>query len=111
MPKDDKTRLRHMLEQGQKVLARATSVTREDLNRDDDLSAAIVWRLSVIGEAAAFVTDETCRRHPDVPWQQIVGMRHRLIHGYDSIDLEIVWQTIQVDLPPLVSALQRILDR
>ncbi|MGH7491103.1 MAG: HepT-like ribonuclease domain-containing protein [bacterium] len=44
-----------------------------------------------------------------MPWQDIIGMRHRLVHGYDEIDLDVVWEVIQQDLPPLIEELKRIL--
>ena len=106
----DVARLEHMLAQARKLLERAQTITRDDLDRDEDLGAAIAWRLSVIGEAAARLSQITRDQHPEIPWTQVIGMRHRLIHGYDAIDLDIVWQTIQLDLPPLVTALEAILN-
>ncbi|MBX9789027.1 MAG: DUF86 domain-containing protein [Pirellulales bacterium] len=107
----DVARLEHMLAQARKVLERARTITRDDLEHEEDLGAAVAWRLSVIGEAAARLSQATRDQHPEIPWTQIIGMRHRLIHGYDAIDLDIVWQTIQMDLPPLVAALEAIVDR
>jgi uncharacterized protein with HEPN domain len=98
-----------MLAQARKLLERAQTITRDDLDREEDLGAAVSWRLSVIGEAAARLSQETRDQHSEVPWTQVIGMRHRLIHGYDAIDLDVVWQTIQLDLPPLVTALEEIL--
>jgi uncharacterized protein with HEPN domain len=50
-------------------------------------------------------------RYPEIPWPQIVGLRNRLIHGYDAVDLDILWQIIEHDLPPLIAALQIILEQ
>jgi uncharacterized protein with HEPN domain len=86
-----------------------SAAAREDLDHDEDLAAALVWRLSVIGEAADKVAQDLRDRHPQIPWTQIIGMRHRLIHGYDAIDLDVVWQTIQGDLPPLIGQLEQLL--
>lgn len=105
----DETRLRHMLAQAQKLVARAKTMQRAQLDQDNDLAAALAWRLSIIGEAASRISQDVRDAHTEVPWTQMVGMRHRLIHGYDSIDLEVVWQTIQTDLPPLIAAIQNIL--
>jgi uncharacterized protein with HEPN domain len=103
-------RLRHMLQQARKVAARAATASRSELDTDEDLAAALVWRLSVIGEAAARVPQALRDQYPQIPWTQIVGMRHRLIHGYDAIDLDVVWQTVETDLPPLIAALESILQ-
>ena len=49
-------------------------------------------------------------KYPSIPWHQVVGMRNRLIHGYDQIDLHILWDTIEDDLPPLITELEKILE-
>jgi uncharacterized protein with HEPN domain len=98
-----------MLAEARKAIAKAQNVDRAALDADEDLAAAFAWRLSLIGEAAARLSQGTRDRWANVPWTQIIGMRHRLIHGYDAVDLDVVWQTLRVDLPPLVAALEAIL--
>lgn len=49
-------------------------------------------------------------RHPDIPWTEIVGLRNRLIHGYDSVDFDILWQIVSDDLPPLIAVLEKALE-
>jgi len=66
--------------------------------------------LEVVGEAAARVSPATQSRIPDVPWPQIVGMRNRLIHGYDDVDFAILWEIVAVDLLKLVPAVEQHLD-
>ncbi len=73
---------------------------------DRVLSLALVRLLEIVGEAARRVSDETREAHPEVPWSQIVGLRNRLIHGYDSVDLEILWRILSDDLPRLIEALE-----
>jgi uncharacterized protein with HEPN domain len=99
-----------MLLNARKVIERATKASRAELDSDEDLAAALVWRLSVIGEAAGRVSQPQRDQTPQIPWTQIVGMRHRLIHGYDAIDLDLVWQTVEQDLPPLVAELDNLLQ-
>ena len=65
----------------------------------------MVRLLKIVGEAAAGVTAESRGRFPAIPWAEIVGLRNRLIHGYDSVDLDIVWNIVNRDLPALVSDL------
>ena len=55
--------------------------------------------------------DEDCARYAEIPWPQIVGLRNRLIHGYDAVDMDILWQIIEYDLPPLIAALEAILSQ
>jgi uncharacterized protein with HEPN domain len=65
--------------------------------------------LEIVGEAAARVSPAVRQQYPQILWPQIVGLRNRLIHGYDAVDHDIVWDIIELDLPPLVSELRSIL--
>jgi uncharacterized protein with HEPN domain len=76
-----------------------------DFESDRLLQAAAQRFLEVIGEAASRVSDQTRNLLPGVPWREIIGMRNRLIHGYSSVDNDIVWETIKGDLPTIVDAL------
>ena len=64
--------------------------------------------LEIIGEAANQTSREERSRYPEIPWSQIVGLRNRLIHGYDAIDFDILWQILKQDLPLLIAALGKI---
>lgn len=63
----------------------------------------------MMGEAANRVSAATQQGCPQIPWRQIVGLRHRLVHGYDAVDLDILWNIIEQDLPPLLMALEAII--
>jgi uncharacterized protein with HEPN domain len=97
-----------MLDHAREVVAFVAGKQREDLDRDRTLSLALVRLLEVIGEAAARIPAPEQIRYPQVPWAQIIGLRNRLIHGYDSVDLDVLWQIVQRDLPPLVAAIEAI---
>ena len=71
------------------------------------LSFAVVRAIEIVGEAAANIGDETKARLPGIPWAHIVGMRNRLVHAYFSIDADRVWDTLDDDLPQLISELER----
>ena len=101
-------RLRHMLDHAREVVALAEGKTRRDLDNDRLLELALVRLLEIVGEAASRIPKEECAKHPEIPWPEIVGLRNRLIHGYDAVDLDILWQIIVHDLPPLVAALEAI---
>jgi uncharacterized protein with HEPN domain len=107
MTLDDNARLRHMLEAARDAMRFTNESTREDLDRDRKLALAIVKCIEIIGEAAAKVSTETREAYPEIPWPAIVGMRNRLIHGYFEIDLDRVWNTARVNLPPLVASLSK----
>jgi len=110
MQLEDHIRLRHMLDAAEEALGFAKSATRADLNSNRMLAFAIVRAIEIIGEAATTVTDETKQAHPDLPWRSMAGMRNRLIHAYYDVDLDRVWDTVSVDLPPLVEGLKRALE-
>ena len=101
--------MRHMLDHAREAVALAEGRTREDLDRDRLLELALVRLLEIVGEAASRVPEEECVRYPEIPWAQIVGLRNRPIHGYDAVDLDILWQIVAVDLPPLVATLETII--
>ncbi|CAN5796749.1 DUF86 domain-containing protein [soil metagenome] len=98
-----------MRDAARKAVAFTRGRSRSDLDTDEQLMLAVVRLLEIIGEAAKHVTGETRRRDPQIPWQQIAGTRDRLIHGYFDVNLDIVWQIVTHDLPPLIQALDRLL--
>jgi len=83
---------------------------RADLDRDRQLNLALVRLLEIVGEAANRVPQEQRARIAAVPWSQIVGMRNRLIHGYDEVDFVILWRIVTDDLPRLIEALEKALS-
>ncbi len=101
--------LRQMLDYTREAIALSDGKTRADLDSDRLLELALTRLLEIIGEAANRVPAETQAQHPAIPWVQVVSLRNRLIHGYDSVDVDILWQIIIQDLPPLEIALQAII--
>ena len=73
------------------------------------LVLALVKSIEIIGEAASRVSAEARAEVPAIPWQQMVAMRNRLIHAYFDVNLDILWDTVQTELPPLVVELDRAL--
>lgn len=106
---DPTLRLRHMLDHAREAVEMVRAKARSDLDRDRKLELSLVRLVEVVGEAASRLSREEQARFPSIPWQQVVGMRHRLIHGYDTVDLQVLWDTVCVDLPPLIAALESIL--
>lgn len=71
---------------------------------------AVIRNFQVIGEAARKIPVEVQSAHPEIPWALMQGMRHILVHDYDVVKLDVVWRTIQVELPPLVEPLRQMLQ-
>lgn len=106
---EDTVRLRHMLANAQEAHALIRGRSRADLDADHLLELGLTRLLEIVGEAANRVSEEMQQQHPEIPWRQIISLRHRLIHGYDAVDLDILWDIVQYDLPPLIAALEEIL--
>lgn len=102
----DREYLRHILESAQRVLTYVEGVTLEEFLATPLLQDAVLHRLSVMGEAAKWVSDEARRTMPDVDWRRMIGMRNFVVHEYWATDLNLTWDTIQQNLPPLISAIE-----
>ena len=109
-PRKWKFRIRHILEASEKIRQYTHGLTVADLQAHPQALEAVVWNLTVIGEAARQIPDSVVNAYPQVPWQQMRGIRNRIVHGYDQIDLSIIWNVIQYELPPLVPTLERIMQ-
>jgi len=83
--------------------------TQDEIAADRKLQLALTRLIEIVGEAATRVSLETRLCHPEIPWPEMVGMRNRLIHGYDMVDWAVLQSTIAVDLPQLVTQLDAIL--
>ena len=111
MPRRDPVILyQHMLDHAQEAVGLVQGKTRADLDTDRLLNLALVRLLEIIGEAANQISEETRDALPHLPWMDMLNMRHRLVHAYYDINLNIVWVTIQDDLPSLIKALEEIPD-
>lgn len=109
MPKDDIVYLGHMLDMARKVFSRVEQRTKEDFDLNEDLRFAVAHLIQTIGEAAARVSTLTKQAHPTIPWKQITGIRHRIVHDYMGVDYDIIWETANRDVPTLIAALEEIL--
>jgi len=108
---DDLTRIRHVLDYSREAVEMLGGMAPEDLSRNRMLQLALVRLVEVVGEAASRVSDAGQQRYPSIPWHKARCMRNRLVHGYDMIDLRVLWDTITDDLPPLIAELERILEQ
>ena len=105
----DRERLQDMLDSCQ-MLLKHLGGKRTELDDDPVAQAAAQRWIEIIGEAAARLSPELQAAHPEVPWSDVIGMRHVLAHGYFDIDVDIVWEVVDRDVPALVTELSRLLD-
>ena len=110
MRKDDQIRVRHMLDAAEEAISFIRDKKRSNLDTNRMLVLSLVKSIEIMGEAASKVTKESRDSHPEVPWLNIIRMRNRLIHVYFDIDLDRVWDTITDDLPPVIAALETIVQ-
>ena len=110
MRDDDLIRLKHMLDATKEALDFCKGKQREDLEQDRKLVLSLIRLVEIVGEAATKISSETKVKFSEIPWPQMIAMRHRLAHAYFDIDLDQVWDTVKEDLPPLLEKLQRIVS-
>ena len=109
MFKDDITRVKHILDSSKDILVFINNKERQDLDKDRMLVLSLVKSIEIIGEAANKISDELKSKHSSIPWEDIIGMRNRLIHTYFDIDYDIVWQTVKDEIPKLIKELKKII--
>ena len=107
--RDPVIRLSHMLDYARDGVTLTQGRSRADLDTDRLYYLAMVRVVEVIGEAASRTGEETRQDNPTIDWSRIIGTRNRLIHGYEVVDLDILWDIPTNDLPRLITELERIL--
>ncbi|SRR6266498_879466 len=98
----------HMLDMAKKAISKTEGLSRGAYDADENLRLALIHLIQVIGEAGRQVSQEFSERHPEIPWADIIGMRHKVVHDYLGVDEDIVWEVVTKDLPTLVAALEPI---
>lgn len=109
MQKADKIRLQHMLDASKEAERFVQNKNRESLESERQLVLALVKAIEIIGEAASRISGKCREELTEIPWTDIIAMRNRLIHAYFDINLDILWQTVTEDIPPLIIELEKIL--
>jgi len=101
--------LRQRLDYAQKAGSLSRGRKRSDLDKDLTFNLALTRLIEIIGETANRVPEEFQDDHSVIPWTEIIGMRNRLIHGYDEVDFDFLWNVVRNDLPSLIKQLNKIL--
>ena len=106
--KDDRVYLAHIRDAVERIL-KYTSEGKSEFDRDEKTQDAVVRNLEIIGEATKNVSDEMRSNRPEIPWRRLAGMRDKLIHEYFGVNLTIVWQVVEQEIPKLGALLIEIL--
>ncbi|MCL4743453.1 MAG: DUF86 domain-containing protein [Phycisphaerales bacterium] len=108
MRRDDATIL-DVAHAARQVVSFIHGFDRARFEADPKTVAAVLHGITIMGEAVKRLSIEFREAHPDVPWSDIAGMRDRLIHNYDDVDLAVVWDTARRDIPALLDRLRPLL--
>ena len=100
-----------MRDHAAEAVAFASGRAAPDLATDRMLQLGLSRLVEIVGEAASRVSEKGQAAIAQLPWPDIIGMRHRIIHGYDQVNLETLWRTVTEDLPPLIAALDEAIAR
>ncbi len=110
MNKNDIIRLQHMIDAACEAVSFVEGKERSELDKNRMLVLSLVRCIEIVGEAASTISPECKTKFPYIPWRDIVAMRNRLIHAYFNVNLDIVWVTVQEELPLLITQLEQILS-
>lgn len=111
MKESDRIRIQHILDSANEALSFVQNIDEEKFSKNRMMILSVIKEIEIIGEAASKISEEVKLKYAVVPWKDIVGMRNRLIHGYFDVDIKLVWNTIKINLPQLISSLEYILEK
>ena len=111
MRRDQAAYLLDMLVAARDAIEFVEDVSYQTFAMDRRTQLSVVKSIEIIGEAASRIDREIRQQHSTIPWQEIVGMRNRLVHGYFDIDLRLVWDTVQDDIPELITRLESMVPQ
>ena len=108
--RDPRVYIHHMLDHAVEALEMTRGRSRSDLDTDRMLNLSLVRLMEVVGEASRRVPQDFRNRYPNVPWRETSDLRNRLIHAYDEVDFDTLWEVIRDEVPLLIEQLEAILD-
>ncbi|MGB2754825.1 MAG: DUF86 domain-containing protein [Phycisphaerae bacterium] len=109
-PRDWRMRIEDILDAIGRIQDYTRGMTFEAFSHDRKTIDAVVRNITVIGEAAGNVPSPVAEQHGEIPWRQMRDFRNVVVHTYFGVDLKVLWDTVRVDLPPLVDPLRRLLS-
>lgn len=108
MPRDQES-LIDVVNAVKRILRYADGVSRSALEANDEKLSAILYQITIIGEATKRVSQSYRQQHPEIPWREMAGMRDVIVHEYDQLDFEVIWDVVQNKLPELLTLIEPLL--
>jgi uncharacterized protein with HEPN domain len=108
MSKNELGYLLDILTAARLVIKFMEGVDRERFERDELVQSGVIRQIELMGEAAKHLSEEFKAKYPEIPWKKMAGMRDILIHAYDYIDLDEVWNAVQFSIPDMIDKGERI---
>ena len=110
MKTDQSAFLHHILDAIKKIEKYTRDIDEETFKKNDLIQDGVIRQIEIIGEAAKRLSNEITSQSPNIPWQDITGMRDKLIHDYFGVDIDTVWLTVKKDIPQLKGEIKRIIE-
>jgi uncharacterized protein with HEPN domain len=111
MPRDDRVYLEHIRDAIDRIEQYTKGLDEPGFKDNLLIQDGVIRQLGIIGEAVKRLSEPFRKAHPSIPWQNIAGMRDKLIHDYFGIDVATVWLTVQQDIPPLKAEVLKSLSQ
>ena len=105
----DVVNLFDILDSAQVIMTHVEGVTPEKFSQDVVLQDFVIRRIEIIGEAVSRISPEFREKHPEIPWKKIKGMRDVMIHCYDNIDMNLVWDAVEKSIPRLIKSVELLI--
>ena len=107
---DDTGRLNHIYDAIARIDAYTSGVEKAAFLKNSMMQDAVMRQIEIIGEAARYISDEFQEKHAELPWFQMRGIRNKIVHDYLEINVDVIWDTVKNDLPPLKAQVQKLLE-
>ncbi len=111
MKKDDTVYLRHILDAIELIEEYIHGLSENEFLSHSMTKDAVAREIEIIGEAANNISDEFQKKHPELPWAKMIGIRNKIVHEYFNVNFPIVWDTVQDDIPLLKEAIKKLLSK
>jgi uncharacterized protein with HEPN domain len=110
MNRYDDVYLYHILDFISQIEKFTEGINKNEFKNNELVQSAVIRQIEIIGEASKKLSDKFKNNYPNIPWTDITGMRDKLIHGYFGVDIDIVWLTIQKDIPKLRDLIKKLIE-